>query len=76
MIILSLKSNANIYTMVCFSTNNRINGGSIMDTLMKPFTYEKYAGERHAYSLAPSTFMKPMNFMGPGTGLDIRLNEN
>ena len=42
---------------------------------MKPFTAERYTGERHAYSLAPSTFLKPMNFMGPNANLDERLND-
>ena len=60
--------------MVCSETNKRIHGGGAIDSLMKPFTVEKYQGERHALSLAPSTFLKPMNFMGPGTRLDIRLN--
>ena len=43
---------------------------------MKPFTAERYTGERHAYLLAPSTFLKPMNFMGPHTNLDERLNDD
>ena len=62
--------------MVCFNSSHQKQqcGGGIIDSLMKPFPYEKFKGERHAYSLAPSTFMKPMNFMGPGTRLDIRLN--
>ena len=49
-------------------------GSGIVDTLLKPFTAERYPGERHAYSLAPSTFGKPMNFMGPFTSLKDRLN--
>jgi len=55
---------------------SRNKGCGTIDTLMKPFTYEKYPGERHAYSLSPSTFGKPMNFMGPHTNLNTRLNEN
>ena len=43
---------------------------------MKLFTYEKYSGERHAYSMAPSTFGRPMSFMGPHTNLNTKLNEN
>ena len=43
---------------------------------MKPFTAERYTGERHAYSLAPSTFLKPVNFMGPHTNLNERLNDD
>ena len=46
-------------------------GCGILDTLMSPFTAEKFSGERHAYSLSPSTFFKPMNFMGPHTRLDL-----
>ena len=51
-------------------------GGGIIDSILKPFTAERYEGERHAYSLAPSTFGRPMNFMGPHTNLNERLNEN
>ena len=55
---------------------SRYKGCGTIDTLMKPFTYEKYPGERHAYSMAPSTFGRPMNFMRPHTNLNTRLNEN
>ena len=55
---------------------SRNNGCGTIDTLMKPFTYEKYPGEKHAYSMAPSTFGRPMNFMGPRTNLNTILNEN
>ena len=55
---------------------SRNKGCGTIDTLMNPFTYEKYPGERHAYSMAPSTFGRPMNFMGPHTNLNTRLNEN
>ena len=51
-------------------------GGGIIDSILKPFTAERYPGERQAYSLAPSTFGKPMNFMGPKSNLSARLNEN
>ena len=50
-------------------------GGGVIDSILKPFTAEIYPGERHAYSLAPSTFGKPMNFMGPKSK-SVRLNEN
>ena len=40
-------------------------GGGVIDSILKPFTAERYPGERHAYSSAPSTFGKPMNSMGP-----------
>ena len=57
--------------MVCYThCNSRFQQGcGILDTLMSPFTAEKFSGERHAYSLAPSTFLKSMNFMGPLTRL-------
>ena len=44
--------------MVAFSSyyGNKQRGSGIMDNLMKPFTYEKYKGERHGYSLNPKTF--------------------
>ena len=58
--------------MVCI--NQKQNGGGILDSIMKKFTHERFEGERHAYSLAPGTFGTPMNFMGNGTRLDIRLN--
>ena len=51
-------------------------GGGVIDSILKPFTAERYPGERHAYSLAPSTFGKPMQFMGPKRNLSARLNEN
>ena len=56
--------------------SKKYNGGGVIDSLMKPFTAEKYPGERHAYSLSPSTFLKPMNFMGPHTNLNERLNDD
>jgi len=56
------------------SKQNR--GGGVIDSILKPFTAERYEGERHAYSLAPSTFGRPMNFMGPHTNLNEKLNEN
>ena len=55
--------------------SKKYNGGGVIDSLMKPFTAERYTGEIHAFSLAPSTFLKPMNFMGPHTNLDKRLND-
>ena len=44
--------------MVAYNhSNSRFqNGSGVMDQLMRPFTYGKYAGERHAYSLNPKTF--------------------
>ena len=37
--------------------SKKYNGCGAIDSLMKPFTAERYTGERHAYSLAPSTFL-------------------
>ena len=54
----------------------KYNGGGVIDSLMKPFRAERYTGERHAYSLAPSTFLKPKNFMGPHTNLNETLNDD
>ena len=61
--------------MVCIN-KRRQNGCGVIDTVMKTFTAERYPGERHAYSLAPATFGKPMSFMGPGSRLDLRLNSD
>ena len=63
--------------MVCYShSNSRLQQGAGLDQLLRPFTAEKFSGERHAYSLSPSTLLKPMNFMGPHTRLDLRLYKN
>ena len=48
----------------------------VFDLLMKPFTAERYQGEMHAYSLPPSTFLKHVNFVGPGAHLVEILNED
>ena len=56
--------------------SKKYNGGGVIDSLMKPFTAERYTGEMYAYSLSPSTFLKPMNFMGPHTNLNERLNDD
>ena len=55
---------------------SRNKGCETTDTRMKPFIYEKHSGKRHANSMALSTFGRPMNFMGPHTNLNERLNEN
>ena len=55
--------------MVAFSKQK---GGGIMDNLMKNFTYEKYPGERHAYSLDPKHYLQPYSYVGPHTQLKIR----
>ena len=56
--------------------HKRQGGDGIIETLMKPFTYSRYPGELHARSLAPSTFNVPFSYMGPGTRLDMRLNDD
>ena len=43
---------------------SRNKGCETIDTWMKPFTYEKQSGKRHAYSMALSTLGRPMNFLG------------
>ena len=57
--------------MVCIN-KRKMNGGGIVDNLLKPFTYEKYAGERHGYSLNPKTFLQPFSYLGPHTALRER----
>ena len=51
-------------------------GGGVIDSILSKFTYSKYPGEHHAYSLAPDTYMRPLNWMGPGTSLRNRLNDD
>ena len=58
--------------MVCFSQPDKQKGSGIIDSLMKNFTFEKYPGERHGYSLNPNTFMKPFSYVGPGTVVKLR----
>ena len=48
-------------------------GKGLIDTLLSPFTVEKYQGEKHARSLDPEHFLQGYNFVGPSTRLDIRL---
>jgi len=60
--------------MVAFSSHKRQKGSGIFDSIMNQFTYQKYSPERHAISQAPLTKGVPMNFMGPYTRLDLRLN--
>ena len=42
-------------------------GGGVTDTLLNAFTWSKYEGERH---------YPGFSYLGPGTRLDIRLDEN
>ena len=55
--------------MVCYNHGRQQGSGSVIDTLMKPFTYEKYPGERHGYSLNPKTFLTPFAYLGPHTNV-------
>ena len=47
-------------------------GSGVFDSLLKPFTAEKYPGERHARSLDPKHFLQGYNYVGPGTQVDLR----
>ena len=51
-------------------------GNGVIDTLMHKFTAHPYPGENHAYSLDPRCFGKSYRYVGPGTRLDIRLDEH
>ena len=58
--------------MVAQGVNRKIRGSGMMDTLLRPFTYEKYKGEHHARSLNPNTFLTPFAYCGPGTAVRLR----
>ena len=61
--------------MVCHGISKKhMQGSGFIDDLLSEFTYERYPGEHHAISKAPATYGVPMNFMGPNTRLDLRLN--
>ena len=62
--------------MVAQEVNRNIRGSGIIDNIISKFTAQRYLPERHAISLANDTFGKPMQFMGPFTRLDLRLDEN
>ena len=49
--------------MVCI-TKRHIQGSGIMDTLMSPFTVNKYGNERHARSLDPNHFLENYAYTG------------
>ena len=54
--------------MVAFSFDNKQNGYGIIDSFLSKFTASpRFPNERHAISLAPSTFGQAMQFMGPFT---------
>jgi len=57
--------------MVCIS-KRKINGGGVLDSLMRPFTVNKYGNERHARSLDPNHFMQGYSFVGPATEVKLR----
>ena len=52
--------------MVCI-TKRHIQGSGIMDTLMAPFTVNKYGNERHARSLDPNHLLESYRYTGPFT---------
>jgi hypothetical protein len=57
--------------MVAFNVKNQ-KGNGVLDTLMKPFTVERYAGEQHARSLDPHHFLQGYSYVGPHTQLKLR----
>jgi len=57
--------------MVCIG-KGKINGGGVIDSLMSPFTVNKYGNERHARSLDPKHFMQGYTYVGPGTQVRYR----
>ncbi len=59
--------------MVAFSKNTRLQRGTgILDSLMKPFTVNKYGNEAHARSLDPKHFMQGYTWIGPHTEVKKR----
>ena len=56
--------------MVCI--NRKQNGGSVLDSLMKPFTVSKYGQEMHARSLDPNHFLQGYSYVGPRTEVLLR----
>ena len=57
--------------MVCIN-KRKTNGGGVIDSLMKPFTVNKYGQEMHARSLDPNHFMQGYTFVGPRTEVKYR----
>ena len=57
--------------MVCIN-KRKINGGGVIDNLMRPFTVNKYGDERHSRSLDPNHFMQGYTFVGPKTEVRYR----
>ena len=57
--------------MVCIN-KRKINGGGVIDSLMSPFTVNKYGNERHARSLDPKHFLQGYSFVGPQTEIKLR----
>ena len=47
--------------------NGLVCGGGIMDSILDKFTYSKYPNEHH---------FPYYNYLGPGSNLSIRLDEN
>ena len=57
--------------MVCINRKNQ-RGGGMLDTIMRPFTVNKYGNERHSRSLDPNHFMQGYTFVGPKTEVRYR----
>ena len=57
--------------MVCINRRKQ-NGGGILDSLMKPFTVQKYGQEMHSRSLDPNHFLQGYNYVGPRTEVLLR----
>ena len=61
--------------MVAFSWDQSLrsqNGNGIIDTMLKPFTVNKYGDERHMRSLDPNHFLTGYSYVGPHTEIMLR----
>ena len=61
--------------MVAFSWDQSLrsqNGNGITDTMLKPFTVNKYGDERHMRSLDPNHFLTGYSYVGPHTEIMLR----
>ena len=58
-------------TMVAF-TQRKQRGGAVIDSLLSPFTVNKYGNEKHARSLDPNHFLQGYTYVGPGTEVKLR----
>jgi len=58
--------------MVAFNQNRKQRGGSVLDSLLSPFTVRKYGNESHSRSLDPHHFLQGYTYVGPGTEVKLR----